>query len=107
MFIKLKNKTIRVVLTCIIGIGLYSGFDIFTHSTIERTIRRDLFFNGYIIKAFQTEISKRPISDPEYGDKYICRNPGIGPDSYDIDKKYKYFGKIQYWYVNPAGTGGG
>jgi hypothetical protein len=102
----LKNKVIRVLLTCIIVIGLYIGFDIFTHSTIERVIRKDLFFKGYIIKAFKTEISKRPIPDPQYGNVYICRNPAIGPDSYDINKKYKYFGKFEYWYVS-SGTGGG
>lgn len=106
VFIKLKNKTIGVVLTCIIGIGLYSGFDIFTHSTIERAIRRDLFFKGYTIQAFKTEIIKNPIRDSQYGDMYICKNPAIGPDSYNVDKKYKYLGKFQYWYIS-SGIGGG
>ncbi|MDW8800708.1 hypothetical protein P8V03_06020 [Clostridium sp. A1-XYC3] len=103
----MKNKIIRVLLTCIIVIGLYIGFDIFTHSTIERVIRRDLFFQGYIIKAFKTEISKRAIPDSQYGDMYICRNPAIGPDSYAVDSKYKYFGMLKYWYINPYGSGGG
>ena len=103
----MKNKVNGALLTCIITIGLYIGFDIFTHSTIERVIRRDLFFKGYIIEALKTEISKRPIPDPQYGDKYICRNPAIGPDSYDVDSKYKYFGILKYWYINPSGTGGG
>lgn len=101
------NKVAKTVLPFIVFIGIYIGFDIYTHSTIERVIRTDLFFNGYVVNAFNTEISERPISDPKYGTKYICRNPAIGPDSYDIDYKYSYFGRVKYWYINWAGTGGG
>ncbi|WP_243105970.1 hypothetical protein [Clostridium fermenticellae] len=103
----MKHKHIKVIFACFIVIVIYIISDIFTHSTIERTIRADLFFKGYIVKAFKTKISKRPIPDPQYGTLYICNNPAIGPDSYKINMKYKYFGKIKYWYVNPAGTGGG
>ncbi|WP_411678935.1 hypothetical protein [Clostridium thailandense] len=103
----MKNKIIKVLLTCIFVIGLYISSDIFVHSSIERVIRKDLFSKGYIIQAFKTEISKRPIPDYQYGDMYICKNPAIGPDSYDVDSKYKYFGIVKYWYVNPSGTGGG
>jgi hypothetical protein len=103
----MKNNFIRIVVTCVFIIALYVGLDIFTHSTIERTIRTNLFSQGYIFKAFKTEIYKRPIPDSQYGTQYFCANPAIGPDSYKIDMRYKYFGKIKYWYVNPAGTGGG
>lgn len=102
----MKNKYVKIIVTCIIIMGLYVGFDIFTHSTAERVIRTDLFFKGYFLEAFKTEISQRPISDSQYGTKYICTNPAIGPDSYDIDKKHKYFEKFEYWYIGP-GTGGG
>lgn len=59
------------------------------------------------VKTFETKISKRPIPDSQYGTVYICNNPAIDPDPYKIDMKYKYFGKIKYWYVNPAGSGDG
>lgn len=103
----MKNKSIILILLCTILLGLYIGFDIFTHSTIERVIRTDLFFRGYYVKALKTDISERSIPDSQYGTMYICKNPAIGPDSYNIYKKYKYFGRVQYWYINWAGTGGG
>ncbi|WP_041705113.1 hypothetical protein [Clostridium ljungdahlii] len=103
----MKRRSIKIILICIIIMVGYIGVDIFTHSTIERAIRTDLFFRGYFIKAFETEVCKRPIPDQQYGTLYFCKNPGIGPDSYSVVKKYKYSKKIPYWYINIAGTGGG
>ncbi|WP_406542990.1 hypothetical protein [Clostridium ljungdahlii] len=103
----MKCRSIKIILICIIIMVGYIGVDIFTHSTIERAIRTDLFFRGYFIKAFETEVCKRPIPDQQYGTLYFCKNPGIGPDSYSVVKKYKYSKKIPYWYINIAGTGGG
>jgi len=103
----LRSKVVKIILSCIILLSLYIGFDIYTHSTAERVIRTDLLLEGYFTEAFKTEISERPIPDSQYGTLYICRNPHIGPGSYDIDYKYSYFGKVKYWYVNQAGTGGG
>jgi hypothetical protein len=103
----LKKKGTVIIVISIVFIVFNIGFDIFTHSTVERVIRTDLFFQGYFVKAFKTEISERAIPDSRYGTMYICRNPAIGPDSYDVDSKYKYFGKLKYWYINPSGTGGG
>ncbi|WP_123054218.1 hypothetical protein [Clostridium sp. JN-1] len=101
----MKHKHIKIIFMCFIVIIVYIISDIFTHSTIERTIRTDLFFRGYFVKAFETEISKRPIHDSQYGDMYFCTNPAIGPDSYSLIKKHKYSKKIQYWYINNAGGG--
>ncbi len=103
----MKRKCIVIIVICFVLIILNIGFGIFTHSTVERAIRADLFFRGYFVKAFKTEISKRPIPDSQYGTMYICRNPSIGPDSYHLEKKYKYFWEFEYWYVDINGTGGG
>lgn len=103
----MKRKGYKIILLCIVLLTLYTAFDIYSHSTIERAIRTDLFLKGYFVKAFKTEIFERPISDTQYGAQYFCNNPAIGPDSYDIDYKYSYLGKVKYWYINWAGTGGG
>lgn len=103
----MKNKLIKILLICIILIGGYIGIDIFTHSTVERTIRTDLFFRGYFISAFTTEIIPRSCCDSEFGQLHFCKNPSVGPDSYKISKKHKYLKKINYMYVNINGTGGG
>ncbi|MBE1304199.1 hypothetical protein FDE98_14285 [Clostridium sporogenes] len=102
---KLRSKVVKIILSCTILLS-FIGFHIYTHSTIERVIRKDLFLKGYFIEAFKTEISELPIADKQYGTLYICNNPAIGPDHYDIDYKYIYFGKVKYWYIN-LGTGGG
>ncbi|NFA58984.1 hypothetical protein K8O96_05860 [Clostridium sporogenes] len=99
---KLRGKVVKIILSCTILLSFY----IYTHSTAERVIRTDLFLKGYFIEAFKTEISELPIADKQYGTLYICNNPAIGPDHYDIDYKYIYFGKVKYWYIN-LGTGGG
>lgn len=105
------NKVVKIILLLIISfivvIGVYIGLDIYAHSTIERTIRTDLFFKGYFVKAFKTEISERSIPDSQYGTMYICRNPAIGPDAYKVVYKYSYFSKVKYWYINWKETGGG
>ena len=103
----MRDKVVKIILSCTILLSLYIGFDIYTHSTIERVIRTDLLLKGYFIKAFKTEISERPITDIQYGTLYFCNNPAIGPDHYDIDNKYSYFGKVKRWYINWSGTGGG
>lgn len=107
MNVKLRSNLVKIILFCTILLSFCIGFDIFSHSTIERVIRTDLFLRGYFIEAFKTEISKQPITDIQYGTLYICNNPAIGPEHYDIDYKYSYFGKVKYWYINEAGTGGG
>nr|WP_032072401.1 hypothetical protein [Clostridium botulinum]BAP25652.1 hypothetical protein [Clostridium botulinum] len=104
----MRSKVVKIILSCTILLS-FIGFHIYTHSTIERVIRKDLFLKGYFIEAFKTEISELPIADKQYGTLYICNNPAIGPDHYDIDYidyKYIYFGKVKYWYIN-LGTGGG
>lgn len=103
----MRSKVVKIILSCTILLSFYIGFDIYTYSTIERVIRKDLFLRGYFIEAFKTEISELPIDDKQYGTLYICNNPAIGPDHYDIDYKYIYFGKVKYCYINLAGTGGG
>ncbi|OBR91263.1 MULTISPECIES: hypothetical protein [Clostridium] len=101
----MKHRSIKIILICIVIMVGYIGVDIFTHSTIERAIRTDLFFRGYFIKAFRTEICKRPIPDQQYGTLYFCKNPGIGLDSYSVAKKHKYSKKIDYWYIYAGGGG--
>lgn len=83
---------ILTVLTC-----LYC----FAHSTPERAIRANLLEDGYFVKAFTTEVYKNYL-DPQYGQKYSCRNPRVGVDHYSCVKE---FGVL--WYVNPYGTGEG
>lgn len=100
----MRSKVVKIILSCTILLS-FIGFHIYTHLTIERVIRKDLFLKGYFKEAFKTEISKLPMPDKQYGTLYICNNPSIGPDHYDID--YIYFGKVKYWYVNSAGIGGG
>ncbi|WP_223919233.1 hypothetical protein ACFLKA_12260 [Clostridium caseinilyticum] len=97
----MRSKAVKIILSCTILLSFY----MYTHSTVERVIRTDLFLKGYFIKAFKIEISELPIPDKQYGTLYICNNPAIGPDHYDIDYKY-IFGKVKYWYIN-LGTGGG
>ncbi|KRU25943.1 hypothetical protein VT91_12070 [Clostridium sporogenes] len=97
----MRSKAVKIILSCTILLSFY----MYTHSTVERVIRTDLFLKGYFIKAFKTEISELPIPDKQYGTLYICNNPAIDPDHYDVDYKH-IFGKVKYWYIN-LGTGGG
>jgi hypothetical protein len=78
---------------------------IFIHSTPQRLIRADLFFKHHFIGAFQTQIKESSIIDTQYGSRYYCENPSIGPDYYDIN--FKFIGKLKFWYIYWPGTGGG
>ena len=78
----------------------FAGAYLFCHSTPERVIRSDLFFEGHIIGAFNTDVYKGGV-DLQYGQFYVCRNPAIGPDQYTLIEKNGL------WYINLNGTGGG
>ena len=81
------------------SVGAHSFRDsTFIHSTPERLIRCDLFFNGHPIGAFTTDVYKLKI-DSQYGQMYSCKNPIIGPYNYSFIKKNGL------WYINHAGTG--
>lgn len=97
---QLKNKVFKIISICII-LSLYIALYVFIHLTPERVIRADLFKQGYYKEAFKTEIYKSQI-DTQYGERYSCKNPAIGPDFYYIDE-----GTFGLWYINLGDTGGG
>lgn len=89
----------RVAIFLIIAVVILSGTYLFSHSNPERAIRTYLFLDGYLTKAFITEVS---ISDEvPWKGKYYCKNPGIGPDFIAAEKK-----DLGLWYVDLEHSGG-
>ena len=92
----IKNVIISFIAIVMVFLGAY----LFNHSTPERLIRSNLFFNGHFIGALTTEVYKGEI-DSQYGQFYFCKNPRIGP------YKYSFIKKNGLWYINWNGTGEG
>jgi hypothetical protein len=95
-FIEIKEEDYYFLVIIVVFVGTY----LFRHSTPERLIRSNLFFIGYFISAFTTDIYKAEI-DSQYGQFYACKNPAIGPD------RYAFIRENGLWYINWNGTGGG
>lgn len=93
-------KRLKKLIIFIIIVLAFVGIYLFSHSTPERSVRSNLFFNGHLIAAFTTDIYKANI-DLQYGQFYACKNPAIGPDHYTFIKKNGL------WFINWNGTGGG
>ncbi|WP_160689205.1 hypothetical protein [Clostridium sp. C2-6-12] len=93
---KSVKKSILLSLITVFFIITY----IFCHSTPERSIKSYLFFNGYSVNAFITEVYM--CNDDSFAGKYYCKNPGIGPDSIAVKKS-----NFELWYVDLQNSGGG
>lgn len=92
----LKKAIISFLIEVVVLIGTY----LFSHSTPERAIRTYLFFDGYLTKAFITEVFMS--NEAPWKGKYYCKNPGIGPDFIAVEK-----GDLGLWYVDLKHSGGG
>jgi hypothetical protein len=93
-------KSRKKIIIFLVIIAVFVGTYLFRHSTPERLVRSNLFFKGYFISAFTTDIYKAEI-DSQYGQFYACKNPAIGPD------RYAFIKENGLWYINWNGTGGG
>jgi hypothetical protein len=94
------KEAIVSLLILIIVVVAFIGTYLFSHSTPERSIRTYLFFDGYLTKAFRTEVHMS--SEVPWKGKYYCTNPGVGPDFIAVDK-----GNLGLWYVDLKHSGGG
>ena len=93
---KQKNKVALIILGLVfLSICFYS----ICHSTPQRAIRTNLFFNGYVIKALKTEICVSN-EDPWVG-MYYCINPPIGSDFYAVKKD-----NLGFWHIDYKKSGG-
>lgn len=91
---------IMAIVFLIIAVGVFIETYLFSHSTPERSIKTYLFFDGYLTKAFITEVYMS--NEVPWMGKYYCKNPGIGPDFIAVEK-----GDLGLWYVDLKHSGGG
>ena len=90
------KKKYTVFIIIILAVVLF----VFSHSTPQRAIRTSLI-KDYPIKALQTEVYKSD-TDIQFGQRYSCKNPGIGSDFYTCKK-----GIVGLWFIDWTKTGGG
>lgn len=94
------KETIVSLLILVIMVVAFIGTYFLSHSTPERSIRTYLFFDGYLTKAFITEVHMS--NEAPWKGKYYCKNPGIGPDFIAVKK-----GDLGLWHVDLKHSGGG
>lgn len=93
-------KDLKKVIIFFIVVLIFAWGYLFSHSTPERSIRTYLFFDGYLAKAFITDVYMS--NDESWKNKYYCKNPGIGPDFIAVEKS-----NLGLWYVDLKNSGGG